>query len=63
MCGIVGTYPEEDASSIGRGLKKLRHRGPDEQALARTPGGTLGHSRLAIIDVAEGQHHHSVIHQ
>ena len=55
MCGIVGTYPEEDVESIGRGLGMLQHRGPDEQGIADTPVGTLGHSRLAILDVAEGQ--------
>ncbi len=55
MCGIVGTYPEEDVESIRRGLAMLRHRGPDEQGIAGTPAGTLGHSRLAILDVAEGQ--------
>jgi asparagine synthase (glutamine-hydrolysing) len=55
MCGIVGTYPEEDAESIGRGLAMLGHRGPDEQGIAVIPAGTFGHSRLAILDVANGQ--------
>jgi len=34
------------------GLRALRHRGPDAQAVASLDGAVLGHTRLAIIDLS-----------
>ncbi len=54
MCGIlglIGTPWQGDASAA---LATLHNRGPDERALRELPGATLGHARLAIIDVSGG---------
>ncbi len=54
MCGILGSYPTVKASWVKEGLNCLQHRGPDEQGWTKTSSGSLGHTRLAILDVAEG---------
>ncbi|MDN5855218.1 MAG: asparagine synthase (glutamine-hydrolyzing) [Actinomycetia bacterium] len=56
MCGIVAIHdPVGDHSGLGRRmLNRIRHRGPDGMG-SRTVGDTwLGHARLAIVDLAEG---------
>ncbi len=56
MCGIAGVlYLEGDgppeAERVRAMLAALRHRGPDDTAVAALPGGvTLGNCRLAILD-------------
>jgi asparagine synthase (glutamine-hydrolysing) len=35
-------------------VERLRHRGPDGAGTTDTPVGSLGHTRLAIVDVASG---------
>src|SRR5947209_2578749 len=59
MCGILAAYgkavtPSLDA--IHRGLKVLRHRGPDATHTWQSPTGEviLGHTRLSIIDLCTG---------
>ena len=52
MCGFCGTIPNPNQEIIAKALKRLHHRGPDEQAVKTTPFGSLGHSRLSIVDVA-----------
>ncbi len=60
MCGIVGIV-ESDLSrpvlpeELGRMVKMLVHRGPDDEGRVTRPGVGLGMRRLAIIDVATGQ--------
>ena len=54
MCGIVGTYPHRDKRIVIQGIERLKHRGPDHDALVKTNYGTLGHTRLSIIDVEKG---------
>ncbi|HLR84977.1 MAG TPA: asparagine synthase-related protein [Nocardioidaceae bacterium] len=56
MCGIVAIHdPVGDHSALGRRmLNRIRHRGPDGMG-SRTVGDTwLGHARLAIVDLADG---------
>lgn len=59
MCGIVAihdpTTPEGPPATTGRAmLERIRHRGPDGSG-ERTVGPTwLGHVRLAIVDLDEG---------
>ncbi|MEA3202375.1 MAG: hypothetical protein QOI63_41, partial [Thermoplasmata archaeon] len=56
MCGICGAVPA--ARDTVEGMKRLMsHRGPDGHGThdAGPQGPTLGHLRLAIIDVATGQ--------
>lgn len=59
MCGIVAIHapdsPEGPPVELGRTmLERVRHRGPDGLG-ERTVGPTwLGHARLAIVDLAEG---------
>ncbi len=55
MCGIAGIYNlkavqalENDLSKI---VKKLEHRGPDDEGLYTHRGLGLGHRRLTIIDL------------
>lgn len=53
MCGIAGVYGETDDLEIP--LRVMAHRGPDGQLIQQLPGGVIGHTRLAIIDVDGGQ--------
>lgn len=55
MCGIAGTYQASDQSSVKKMLGKISHRGPDGHGYNNIDTGTIGHCRLAILDV-EGGH-------
>ncbi len=53
MCGILGHW---GADAVPRQifddhLNRIRHRGPDHSAVIEIDGLTLGHNRLAIIDL------------
>lgn len=61
MCGIVGCYPMRKFTQVSTGLLAIDHRGPDARSVYETPEGTLGHARLAILDVAAG--HQPMIEQ
>lgn len=55
MCGIVaiqGKYKQETLMDM---LKKIKHRGPDDDGVLTKDNVALGHVRLSIIDV-EGGH-------
>ena len=54
MCGIAGIDRAEARHEVEQMLNQLRHRGPDGSGLDSAAGCTLGHTRLAIIDVAGG---------
>src|SRR5262245_19035971 len=59
MCGIAGiarfTGPAlpQDAIAVGQMLGVLAHRGPDGDGIRRVEGATLGHRRLAILDLSD----------
>ncbi|MBI4400202.1 MAG: asparagine synthase (glutamine-hydrolyzing) [Nitrospirae bacterium] len=55
MCGICGFTGDGDQARLARMLRRLEHRGPDEEGLHHEPGITLGARRLRIID-PEGGH-------
>lgn len=53
MCGIWGVFGVDLPSDRGeRAMRSLYKRGPDLQAQYAEPGLTLGHLRLAIIDLS-----------
>jgi len=60
MCGIVGAFSasprnrEVLSSSATMMIDTLKHRGPDDQGIWNDPSGfvSLGHCRLAIIDLS-----------
>jgi len=58
MCGIAVILPggelQPPPSAIERMTAALTHRGPDAQECVRLPGCHLGHTRLSIIDPANG---------
>lgn len=56
MCGIAGLLGRADDQAVLRMLDWQRHRGPDGRRVWASPGSevTLGHDRLAIIDVLGG---------
>ena len=54
MCGIAGAYQIDAPEKIQRLIEQLKHRGPDGTGIHHTPTGSLGHTRLAILDVAGG---------
>lgn len=54
MCGIAGVYKGQSSQDVERMLEKISHRGPDGRGVKSLPMGTLGHTRLAIIDVDGG---------
>lgn len=58
MCGIVGLAFQEgtggvDPARLSRAVAAIAHRGPDSQATRVGPTFAFGHTRLAIIDLAE----------
>ncbi len=55
MCGICGIIGSSEEALVSRMLRRLVHRGPDEQGLHREGGVTLGARRLRVIDPAGGR--------
>jgi len=56
MCGIIGRLEfGSDKSPILdiELLEAIKHRGPDGRGMFHGPGVSLGHSRLAIIDLSD----------
>lgn len=54
MCGIAGTYRSESPQFVDQMVIQLRHRGPDGEGVTNVDAATLGHTRLAIVDVTAG---------
>jgi len=59
MCGIAGIASLDPLrplrlGPIGGMLRRLEHRGPDDEGVYHAPGIVLGHRRLSVIDVAGG---------
>jgi asparagine synthase (glutamine-hydrolysing) len=55
MCGIAGQVGPDDPERhaiCDRMIAKLRHRGPDHQAVLDVPGACLAHTRLSILDLS-----------
>jgi asparagine synthase (glutamine-hydrolysing) len=55
MCGICGFVGQGDEGALDHMLRRLQHRGPDEEGRYRDPGVMLGVRRLRVID-PEGGH-------
>ena len=61
MCGIAGiiykgVQQETARASIRQMISVQRHRGPDGEGFYDTAGASLGHCRLAIIDLTDTGH-------
>ena len=54
MCGIAGAYQGNSHKTVNEMVMQLKHRGPDGDGVMPTEDATLGHTRLAIVDVAGG---------
>lgn len=54
MCGIAGCFGTRDEKTINRMLDALGHRGPNDRGVHVFGDMVLGHTRLSIIDVAQG---------
>lgn len=54
MCGIIG-FTWNDRALAQRMLDVINHRGPDGEGIYEDQNITLGHRRLAIIDLETGQ--------
>jgi len=55
MCGING-FNFQDVKLLAEMNKKLRHRGPDDEGVFSNEEISLGHTRLAIIDLSPQGH-------
>lgn len=53
MCGIFGCIGKIDYKTALQCVKRIQHRGPDALGVKELSGATLGHVRLAILDVSE----------
>ncbi|MGH7022899.1 MAG: asparagine synthase (glutamine-hydrolyzing) [Caulobacteraceae bacterium] len=59
MCGIAGAFgypPDSATEAVGRMLRVLAHRGPDDEGVWREGEACLGQRRLSIIDVSPAGH-------
>lgn len=54
MCGIAGVYHQPATGNVERMVARLGHRGPDGSGIQAGTTGTLGHTRLAIVDIDGG---------
>lgn len=55
MCGIAGVFQGPANQIVKTMVKTISHRGPDGRGVMEIPNGTLGHTRLAILDPAGGR--------
>lgn len=60
MCGIAGwlstqLIPPEEINTLRKMMRSINHRGPDGSGTAVTSHACLGHVRLSIIDLENGQ--------
>lgn len=55
MCGIAGALNQPANQNVQQMVAKLAHRGPDGHGVQPLDHATLGHTRLAILDI-EGGH-------
>ncbi len=54
MCGILGIYHKQtDRETVKRCLDTIVHRGPDGEGIWQEEDVSLGHRRLAIIDLSD----------
>ena len=53
MCGFIGTV-NQTIPNFASFVKKLSHRGPDEQGIYEDKKIQLGFRRLSIIDLKNG---------
>ncbi len=54
MCGIAGFTGPPDRHLLGSMCERIEHRGPDDEGYLETELASLGHRRLAIIDLDHG---------
>ena len=54
MCGIAGAYQGNSQKTVNQMVRRLKHRGPDGDGVMPIADATLGHTRLAIVDVVGG---------
>ena len=55
MCGIFGVVNKKiDKELADKCVDRMEHRGPDGRGVWQENGTTLGHRRLAILDLTEG---------
>ena len=57
MCGITGLFnlngdALNEVNSLENACYSLKHRGPDNSAIYKSPFAILGHTRLSIIDTS-----------
>lgn len=54
MCGLAGFWGPPDRELLEAMTRLLSHRGPDDEGFFESPGASLGHRRLSIIDLPHG---------
>ena len=54
MCGIAGADGSGSLQDVNRMVEQIKHRGPDGDNVMSTESATLGHTRLAIVDLKRG---------
>jgi asparagine synthase (glutamine-hydrolysing) len=54
MCGIAGVLRQPASANVKLMVEKLAHRGPDGHGVQELENATLGHTRLAILDIEGG---------
>ncbi|MBI2028460.1 MAG: asparagine synthase (glutamine-hydrolyzing) [Candidatus Levybacteria bacterium] len=53
MCGIVGYGGFSKKALLDKAIRKIHHRGPDDNGVIYFNGIALGNTRLAILDISE----------
>jgi asparagine synthase (glutamine-hydrolysing) len=54
VCGIAGFIGPPDHELLAAMCERIEHRGPDDEGYLERPHASLGHRRLAIIDLVTG---------
>ncbi len=64
MCGILGVLPRADDYRFKKALDTLMHRGPDDCGVVHIDDDiSLGHRRLAIVDLSKSAHQPMLDHR